>query len=63
MMIPIHKLLWNISWAVISIYVGKITPEIFAKGLIVILLIYNIHKFKGRIFQWWNRITVELFGT
>lgn len=62
-MIPIHKLLWNISWAIISIYVARITPDILAKGLIIILLIYNIHKYKERLLQWWQRISVELFGT
>ncbi len=62
-MLPIHKILWNSSWAVISIYVAKVTPDMMAKGLIVVLLVYNIHKYKEKLSQWWRRLCLELFET
>lgn len=62
-MLPIHKLLWNSSLAIISIYVAKVTPEVMAKGLIVVLLVYNIHKYKDKLSQWWSRLSLEIFET
>ena len=62
-MLPIHKLLWNSSWAIISIYVAKVTPDVMAKWLIVLLIVYNIYKYKDKLSKWWRRLSLEIFET
>ena len=60
-MLTIQKTLWNISIAVISIYIAKITPETIAKFLFIILVVYNVYRFRPKITQLWNRICLDIF--
>ena len=60
-MLIIEKTLWNISIAVISIYIAKITPENIAQFLLVFLVIYNVHRYKPKLTQLWNRICFDYF--
>ena len=62
-MLPIHKFLWNSSWAIISIYVAKITPDVMAKWLIALLIVYNIYKYKDKLSKWWRQLSLEIFET
>ena len=62
-MIAIQKILWNISGAIISIYVARVTPEEISKWLLIALIIYNAQKYKKHLTKWWNKVCVELFQT
>ena len=58
-----QKILWNISGAIISIYVARVTPEEIAKWLFIALVVYNAQKYKKNILKWWNRMCLEIFQT
>ena len=62
-MIAIQKILWNISGAIISIYIARVTPEDIAKWLFVSLVIYNANKHKKTLTNWWNKMCIEIFQT
>ena len=62
-MIAMQKILWNISGAIISIYIARVTPEEIAKWLLVALIIYNAQKYKPLITKWWNKMCIEIFQT
>ena len=62
-MLPIQKVLWNISGAIISIYVARVTPEAIAKWLLVSLIIYNAYRYKKYLTKWWNKMCIEIFQT
>ena len=62
-MLTIQKTLWNLSGAIISIYIARVTPEATAKWLLIALIIYNAHKYKKHIVKYWNRMCIEIFQT
>ena len=62
-MIAVQKILWNISGAIISIYIARVTPQEIAKWLFVSLVIYNAHKHKKTLTNWWNKMCIEIFQT
>ena len=62
-MLAIQKVLWNISGAIISIYIARVTPESIAKWLFIGLVLYNAHKYKKNLTKWWNKMCLELFQT
>ena len=62
-MLATQKILWNISGAIISVYVARVTPEEIAKWLFIALVIYNAQKYKKNLIRWWNRMCIELFQT
>jgi len=62
-MLATQKILWNISGAIISIYVARVTPEEIAKWLFIALVVYNAQKYKKNILKWWNRMCLEIFQT
>ena len=62
-MSTIEKTLWNISGAIISIYIARVTPESMAKWLLMALIIYNAYKYKPSLIKYWNRVRISLFQT
>ena len=62
-MSTIKKTLWNISGAIISIYIARVTPESMAKWLLVALIMYNAYKYKSSLIKYWKRFRISLFQT
>ena len=62
-MSTIKKTLWNISGAIISIYIARVTPESMAKWLLVALIMYNAYKYKSSLIKYWKRVRISLFQT
>ena len=62
-MLATQKILWNISGAIISVYVARVTPEEIAQWLFIALVVYNAQKYKKSIMRWWNRMCLEIFQT
>ena len=62
-MSTIKKTLWNISGAIISIYIARVTPESMAKWLLMALIMYNAYKYKTSLIKYWDRVRISLFQT
>ncbi len=57
-LLTIKKTLWNISGAIISIYIARVTPESTAKWLLVALIMYNAYKYKPYLIKYWKRVRI-----
>ncbi len=62
-MSTIKRTLWNISGAIISIYIARVTPESMSKWLLMALIMYNAYKYKPLLTKYWNRVRISLFQT